>query len=276
MIYFHLFGSFDVGRADASATIPLGAHARQLFSFLLSFPNQNHRRERLADLFWPELDAERARHTLNTALWRIRRVLQVLPECPGVALVSGHRDVRLGLADEDHVDVHRFVRLAESEATETVAGLQAAVQLYRGPYLDGDDNDWIVPCRERFHCLYVRALNDLLRRHAREGRLEEALDCGRRILAADPLREHVQREVMLLYVLNGQSARALRQFARCADLLREECGVEPMPETVELVERIRDGTVFAHLPVLAAAAFSDAPGRCPPAAAAAPRAELRI
>lgn len=260
MTDFHLLGIFEVDGAGATAFASLGGHGRRLFGFLLSFPNRNHRRERLADLFWPNFEPERARSTLSNALWRIRRALQTaLPETPPrVALATGPQDVRLSLADEDMVDVHRFARLVEQGAE---GELQDAVRLYRGPYLDGEDEDWIVECRERFHCLYVQALAELMRRHGAAGRTEEALACGRRILAADPLREHVQRDMMLLYVLNGQGAQALRQFASCADLLRRECGVRPMPETLALAGSIRDGTIFDRLAALAAAAFPPTPGQ---------------
>lgn len=276
----HLFGSFEMDHADTSASIGLGAHGRRLFSFLLSFPNRNHRRERLADLFWPELDPERTRNTLNTALWRVRKTLHGLADGSAVSLVSGHRDVRLSLAEEDLVDVHCFTRLTGPPWAACNAGvkgsLRAAVELYRGPYLDGDDDDWIVEERERYHCLYVRALSNLMRGCAREGHIEEALDYGRRILAVDPLRERVQRDVMLLYVLNGQGAKALHQFERCADLLRNECGVEPIPETLELVAMIRDGTIFSRLTALKASAFSEKPGRTLTAAPADVESEADI
>lgn len=269
MIDFRLLGIFEVDGAGASAFASLGGHGRRLFEFLLSFPNRHHRRERLADLFWPELEPERARSTLSNALWRVRRALQTaLPESPSpVSLAAGQRDVRLSLADENLVDAHRFARLVEGDAAERE--LQDAIRLYRGPFLDGEDEDWIVECRERFHCLYVKALAELMRRQAAAGRIEEALACGRRILAADPLREHVQRDMMLLYVLNGQGAQALRQFASCADLLRQECGVRPMPETSALAGSIRDGTIFDRLAALVAAAFTQAssetwPTRRPP------------
>ena len=37
---------------------------------LFTFPDRPHRRERLIDLFWPELDTERGRRAMNSAVWR--------------------------------------------------------------------------------------------------------------------------------------------------------------------------------------------------------------
>jgi len=55
------------------------------------------------------------------------------------------------------------------------------------------------------------------------------------------MRETVQRAMMLLYVLNGQRVEAIRQFDRCADALRSECDVDPMPEPCTLGSLIRSG-----------------------------------
>jgi DNA-binding SARP family transcriptional activator len=76
------------------------------------------------------------------------------------------------------------------------------------------------------------------------GDLEAAIGHGQRLLADDPLRETVHREVMRLYFRNGQRAEAIRQYERCARLLAEELEVEPMPETrallLEITERPAD------------------------------------
>jgi two-component SAPR family response regulator len=98
--------------------------------------------------------------------------------------------------------------------------VSAAVEGYGGPFLDGYDGDWVVQERERLHCLFVRSTFQLMRATAMQGQYEQALDFGRRILAMDPLRENVQRDVMLLLVLNGQRAAAIRTYQRLLDLLR--------------------------------------------------------
>ena len=60
---------------------------------------------------------------------------------------------------------------------------------------------------------------------------EDALEYGRRILAADPFREKIQCAVMWLYVLSGQRAHALRQYRDYEALLDHELDIRPMPET---------------------------------------------
>jgi DNA-binding SARP family transcriptional activator len=52
---------------------------------------------------------------------------------------------------------------------------------------------------------------------------------------------------MRLYVLNGQRVEALRQYERCRRILKNDCGVDPMPETSALYREIETGAVFSHI-----------------------------
>jgi DNA-binding SARP family transcriptional activator len=79
MLSVGLLGVFRVAGVDNRTWSELGPAGRGLASFLFAYPGRPHRRERLADLFWPELDAERARRALNSAIWRMRKLLASEP-----------------------------------------------------------------------------------------------------------------------------------------------------------------------------------------------------
>jgi DNA-binding SARP family transcriptional activator len=94
-----------------------------------------------------------------------------------------------------------------------------------------------------------------MRAAAIQRRYESALEFGRRILAMDVLRESVQRDVMLLLVLNGQRAEAIRNYQRFIVVLRSELDIEPMPETTRLHNEIVSGDIFERMHEYAAAQF---------------------
>jgi DNA-binding SARP family transcriptional activator len=81
MLNVGLLGVFRVAGVDNRTWSELGPAGRGLASFLFTYPGRPHRRERLADLFWPELDAERARR--DSAIWRLRKLLASEPESGG-------------------------------------------------------------------------------------------------------------------------------------------------------------------------------------------------
>ena len=71
------------------------------------------------------------------------------------------------------------------------------------------------------------------------GALEQAVETGLRLLALDPLRESVHRMLMDLYVRQGRRTAALRQYQRCAEVLRRELGVEPEAATTRRFQEIQ-------------------------------------
>jgi DNA-binding SARP family transcriptional activator len=223
-----------------------------------------HRRERLADLFWCELEPEKARSALNTAFWRIRKMLGTAFKGGGNRLVTLGADVLLEPADCMGVDTHRLqsacrltsLRKSGSGLTavdeETV---NAAIVEYTGPFMNGDDADWILQERERLHCLFVTSTLELMRLAARRGDHERALDYGHIVLASDPLRESVQRDLMLLLVLNDQRVNAIHTYRRLKALLKSDLCIEPMPDTRQLHQEILSGEIFDHLECLVSTYF---------------------
>lgn len=59
-----------------------------------------------------------------------------------------------------------------------------------------------------------------------------------RLLRVEPLHEAGHRELMRLHMANGDQARALSAYHRCAALLRQELGVDPSPATLTLYQRL--------------------------------------
>jgi len=64
--------------------------------------------------------------------------------------------------------------------------------------------------------------------------------CTRKLLELEPWQEIAHRQLIRLLAANGQRTAALAQFEVCKRCLKEELGVEPMIETVQLYENIRD------------------------------------
>lgn len=261
MFKIHMLGGFSIAVGGRLSHGELGANGRRLSAYLFAFPNSLHRRAKLVDLFWPDLDPDQARAAFSTALWRLRRLLRMEKDQGRAKVVATMHELLLEVIDDTIVDAHHFQSVVANafrsgDGRPDFEALDRAVGLYAGPFLDGDDDDWILEQRERLHCLYVRALTELMHWLGEQDRYEDALVCGRRILASDPMRETVQRCVMLLYVLNGQRREAIRQFERCVHVLRDDCDVEPMPETQDLASLIRSGEIFGRVPEIRQAVFA--------------------
>jgi DNA-binding SARP family transcriptional activator len=264
MLNIALLGGISFSANGTIIRSDLGSAGRLLACYLFEFAGRKHRRERLADLFWGDIEPDKARSALNTAIWRIRKILELGAKGSASHLITMGDDVILEKSQSVQLDTHTL----EIASRRILSGLQAgtlaemdmqeisaAVDGYVGPFLDGFDGEWILQERERLHCLFVRSTFELMRAAAVQGHYEDALDYGRRILAIDPLRESVQRDVMLLLVLNGQRVEAIRAYQKLVTLLREELDIEPMPETKQLHREIRSGELFSAIDGYAQAQF---------------------
>ena len=102
-------------------------------------------------------------------------------------------------------------------------------------------NDWLELERSRLNGLYAEAQTACLETLTDEGNYAEALDIARRVLTDDPLNETAHRAVIKLEYLQGHIEAALEQFEICRLKLKEELGVEPLPETLALLAEIEQG-----------------------------------
>jgi hypothetical protein len=119
--------------------------------------------------------------------------------------------------------------------------LQQAIELYRGDFLDGFYDDWVLSERYRLESLYCDALGQLMAAREAAGEHAAALAAAQRLLEQDPLREDAHRAAMRAYCRLGQRHAALAQYGRCQQVLQAELGIEPMAETQALRQAIVEG-----------------------------------
>ena len=235
-----LFGTMSIERDGLPLAQVPSRRVRDLLSYLLLGRHSTHSREHLAGIFWGDLETRRARHSFNTALWRLRRLLEHDGRSPTYLQIDS-RQVGFNVGSDFRLDVAEFehrcdwASQVEAHSSSQAAVLyRQAVELYRGDLLTDCYDDWCLVERERLRRLYLQALDNLLAFHINQRDLAEAINLAARILEVDPLREEVHRDLIGLYVESGQPATALRQYRVCETTLKRELGIEPMPETQAL------------------------------------------
>jgi ABC-type oligopeptide transport system substrate-binding subunit/DNA-binding SARP family transcriptional activator len=207
--------------------------SQSLFAYLALHRQRPQPRERLADLFWGDRPERRARRSLTTALWHIRRCLPAEDW-----LVSDVHAVQFASEADLWLDVTEFEALV---ARADLSCLQSAVALYRGDFLDGFYDDWVLNERYRLETLFSEALGRLMLGLEAEREYDSALAVGLRLLQYDPLREDAHRLVMRALCRLGQRNAALEQYRRCQEAVQQELSTEPMVETTELYRAILEG-----------------------------------
>jgi DNA-binding SARP family transcriptional activator len=241
----HLFGLPRV-LVDGERTPDFPAEkVRLLFFYLVLFRQTAHARSVLAGTFWGDSPEARAHHSLSTALWRLRNWVEPLQLDANPLLVIEDQHVTFNTggaywldAAEFEEHVSRARKMNPADPKQAAVSLTRATELYGGDLLEGCYADWCLTERERLHQLFLQALVHLMIYHAGLGDYARAISYGQRILQDDPTHEEVQRELMRLFVLDQKPAEALFQYHRCEAALREELGIEPMPETQALFRQL--------------------------------------
>jgi len=246
-----------------------------LLAYLLA-TRQPHSRETLAAMFWPEYDT-------SSAMANLRRNLSFLKEILGEGLLDIAREkVRIHHEAELWVDVWAFenaVRKAEEHGhfrsphgagltacAGCLADLEEAAALHTADFLAGFNlpdspsfDEWQFFQGERLRSLLAEVLVHAARAHIEQGSYDRAVEPARRWLAIDPLHEPAHRMLMQLYAWAGQPTAALRQYHVLEDLLEQELGGTPEPETTQLYEAVRTRKIAVPVTGTAAAQAAASP-----------------
>lgn len=237
-----LFGGYPVRVGGHPVRLGISGSTERLFQYLLVNAGKISRREFLAELFWPGSTVRRQRSALNSAVWRIRRQIQGIT---GLELFCDASAVYLQIDPSVTIDAVELAEIVHSISPEKMMSEALADRLFLAlnacdePFMDGVTSTWVLTERERLFNIQLRGMTILMHWLGQKRRYEDALEIGRRLLAADPARESAQCEVMWLYVLNGQRAQAIRQYQEFRIWLKRELDIEPMPETRAIYQHIR-------------------------------------
>ena len=239
LLRIQLLGAVRVFHANHTYDARLTHTLQPLLAWLVLNRKKIHSREALTELFWGEQRADRARRCLSTALWRLKQELEPDGIQPGAYLISTAATVGFN-NDSDHwldvaafeegVGLLRTLSHANGNAQDWLR-VEGAIAHYTGDLLEGFYEDWAIRERERLRLLYLDSLATLLAHYSQADAHDDALRCGQQILALDPLREDIHRELIRLHLQRSHRALALRQYEQCRALLEQELGVEPMEET---------------------------------------------
>jgi DNA-binding SARP family transcriptional activator len=251
-------GPFDIRSGDLQLPRPPTQKSQSLLGYLVYHRKQPLPREHLCGHFFGDRPERNARRSLSTALWHIHRCL------PGDTIFwNDSQTVQLSPHNNLWVDVEEFETLLTRDDNPS---LRSAVDLYRGDFLDGFYDDWVISERYRVESLYLGALARLMNLYESSRNYQPALATALKLLSRDALREDAHQIAMRMYCHLGQRKLALDHYARCRQVLQEEIGTLPMSETTELYQAILAGKFKADLmqPEISLGSYSPEPkGRNP-------------
>jgi DNA-binding SARP family transcriptional activator len=187
-------------------------------------------REVLASLFWPDDDEASARHNLRMLLSRAKQ----LPWAKDIETEPTR------LRWQVHTDVATFREAVGKSDWEKVAALHQTPLLadWRLNDMPGLE-EWLELERETLLSTWREAVLNYSRNLHQHHEYARASELLKKLHDHDPLAEDVLALFLENAYLAGQRDEALKTYDAFKKLLAKELDLEPLEETVELVETIR-------------------------------------
>lgn len=243
----HLFGKFRASLDGREIRRWPRGKGLKILKFLLLHRATAVSRERLMETFWPDTDAQAARNNLNVALYHLRQDLSRYHKTfPFVRHRDGYYQFNPELAIWMDVDAfNHAIHTAQQhdkqhQTAQAIALYREAEALYQGDCLQEDVNEeWAALISQAYRLKYLGVLEYLGARTLESGDFQECAALWQKGVALDSCNEQAHRHIMYCYWQMGQRQMALRQYQLCAESLKKVLGLEPAPQTRQLLEQIR-------------------------------------
>src|SRR6476619_2356108 len=216
-----------------------GRQGRLLFVYLVAERSRPVPRDELAEALWGETPPATRDKALTVIASKLRGALTDTGLDGRELLKAAFGCYRLDLPEGTWVDLFAAESSAQNaeealsagELDQARAAAESAESLARPPFLPGEDGTWVEQKRRDLADIRERALSVLADACLRSGAAREAAKWAEELIALSPFREAGYRRLMEAHVVAGNRAEALRVYEQCRQLLAEELGAYPSPET---------------------------------------------
>jgi DNA-binding SARP family transcriptional activator len=246
-LYATCFGRFELRRAGKTLGRCPSRKGQAILRYLIAQEDHGAPMDMLMAMFWPEEEPEAAKRKLYLAVSVLRCFLNqgYTRESGYGYLMSNNRVYHFNPAVEIRTDVDDFLRYYQAgqlRSEERVALYEQACSLYRGPFLPEDVySDWSFLRREQLSQIYLSMCGTITDYYLMVKRYEEAANWAISMLKENHCDEKAHRQLIKIYAAQGRRSEALQQYQRCENILREELGVEPLFETVQIFQTLFAG-----------------------------------
>ena len=163
-----------------------GGRTRELLQALLALGPDKVRLPQLADLLWPDSEADQALSNLKVTLSRLRRVGCKAGErpLPWIVVRNGCVSLPAGMCYIDYAAFQDTVRTSLQH--HDIDTLAQALRTYRGDFLAKDHDTWIIKRRNELRRLFVEGVADLAERCLEVDRAADVLPLLQQACALEP------------------------------------------------------------------------------------------
>ena len=257
---FSLFtlGTLRLVANDTTVSGPAAQRRRLALLTLLAVAGERGMtRDKVIGLLWPEQEPSRARKLLSEALFVLRKLLG----SEAVVATADHLQLNPASLWCDVVEFRTSIQSAP----------HAAVELYRGPFLDGfymnnatDFDQWMEQERASLAREFANAMEKVAQTAAQQGNHVHAAALWGRLVVHDPFSSRIAVKYMEELAAAGDPERAIQFASAFRTRLRDELGLEPHEDIMRLVAALKRGVPASPQRSLQSVAIQSSPAEVLP------------
>lgn len=249
-----LLGGLKIVMANGDAHVMKWrtSKAKELFAYMLTHRNEIIHRDLILELFWPEIDMEKAIKQLYTVIYTIRQTLGNYG-LDGVKIASPLLNSGYKLLIENVViDVEQWLTQLKSLPPleqGTTKEHEQVFQSYTGGYLGDSDYLWSESEKERLRRLWVSHAQQLSEYYIKNENYLAALKVQEKVQLFSPDEEDSYFTLMRLYHLLNNAAAVEEQYWLLKNMLKD-VAMEPSEEVERWYRGFRKMSAISLVEVL--------------------------
>jgi LuxR family transcriptional regulator, maltose regulon positive regulatory protein len=242
----YVLGRFRLLKADAPVSFPRRAQRKplELLQALIAFGATDVTARALIDALWPDSEGDAGYHSLESALYRLRQLL----DAPDAVRMAGSKlTLDRGQFWVDMWELENELHSASRDVINMPERVCRIRQLYEGHFLEHEsEQPWALTTRQGLRDRFMRCMRDTARVYEDRNLWQEAAMVYQSGLELESLCEDLYCGLMVCYRELGNHSEALQAYRRCRELLTRFLGVAPNAKTQAVYHSVRERASSAH------------------------------
>jgi two-component SAPR family response regulator len=229
-----------------------------LLAYLMSDPGKIHTKDKIMDMFFDDMPADKADVVYHSAIYNIRTALKIYDIKSDKPKRSKdktfdynpqyilYEDKTLRLNSDfyytsDNVEFEKLYnksRLPALSNEEKISHSIKAIEMYKGDFLPGYYDNWCEELRVKYKNMYITLCEKLIKMLEAEIRYDEVIKYSELLLKEDKLNDSTHISIINAYAKLGNIKMAKSRFEIMLKIYNEELGEKPQSKTLDLIKSI--------------------------------------
>jgi DNA-binding SARP family transcriptional activator len=203
---------------------------KSILAYMMLKPEARLNKDKLIDIFFPDINPETLEENFRQALFNIRSVFK--NPYLNILLYEGkmlylNPDCYYNSDTFEFDKNYNAARSGEKNADEKIKACKEAVGLYKGEFLEGYYERWCEDIRYEYANKFISVSELLLELLKEKDRFEELIDYSENLIKHDKLNEQAYISLVEAYTRTNKTETARKIYTRMLKAYQEELGEKP-------------------------------------------------